>query len=82
MGGREGGRDSSQPSQHSDSSIETIPADKIDERFGNTTIDLIAADLGGRVLGVSDEWFADAGNLIKPGDVERRVGVFDWRGAW
>ena len=59
-----------------------IAAEIIDDTFAHRSIDLINEDLGGKVLAVSDQWFADARNLIKSAEVERRKGVFGERGAW
>ena len=45
-------------------------------------IDLAAADLGGRVLGASDEFFAEADNLLQPGRGVFIDGKFTDRGKW
>jgi len=45
-------------------------------------IDLAAAALGGRVLGASDDFFAEAGNLIQPGRGVFIDGKFTDRGKW
>ena len=74
------------PSSDSDSQLTitwaSVPTKDIDATFATSSIDLIASDLGGRVLHVSDEWFAEARNLIKPEAPIKRPGVFDERGAW
>ena len=59
-----------------------IPAEDIDATFTGKSIDLIAADLGGKVLAFSDEWFAEGKNLIGPKEIKRDKGRFDERGAW
>ena len=38
-----------------------------DERFSSQYIDLLSERLGGRAIQTSDEWFAPAENLLKPG---------------
>ena len=45
-------------------------------------IDLAAANLGGRALGASDEFFAEAANLIQPGRGVFVEGKFTERGKW
>jgi allantoicase len=45
-------------------------------------VDLAAAAMGGRVLGASDEFFAEAGNLIQPGRGVFVDGKFTDRGKW
>jgi allantoicase len=45
-------------------------------------VDLAAAEMGGRVLGVSDDFFAEAGNLILPGRGVFIDGKFTDRGKW
>lgn len=53
-------------------------AAKVSSRF----TDVIGAKLGGKVLSFSDEWFADASNLIEPNPPIRQVGKFTPAGAW
>ena len=48
---------------------------------GSTSVELSSAALGGCVLGCSDEWFADAVNLIKPHAAESLKGQFGPKGA-
>jgi allantoicase len=50
-------------------------------RFTGLT-DLAAAALGGRVLGASDDFFAEAGNLIRPGRGVFIDGKFTDHGKW
>ena len=45
-------------------------------------VDLAAAGLGGRALGASDEFFADAENLVRPGRALSVEGKFTDRGKW
>ncbi|KAK4038710.1 hypothetical protein C8A01DRAFT_47731 [Parachaetomium inaequale] len=59
-----------------------VPAEKIDETFRSTCIDLVSENLGGKVLGFSDEWFAEAANLINPAAPIRQAGKFVHTGAW
>ena len=49
--------------------------------LASTSIELSSAALGGRVLSCSDEWFADARNLIKPGPAQSLKGQFGPKGA-
>ncbi len=44
--------------------------------------DLISATLGGRVLSFSDQWFADASNLLTPTPPIRQPGKMVYSGAW
>ncbi|AEO61646.1 hypothetical protein MYCTH_2113541 [Thermothelomyces thermophilus ATCC 42464] len=59
-----------------------VPADEIDNTFRSSCIDLVSQSLGGKVLGFSDEWFADAANLINPAAPIRQVGKYVHTGAW
>ena len=45
-------------------------------------VDLAAADLGGRALVASDEFFAEAQNLLRPGRAVFVEGKFTDRGKW
>ena len=40
---------------------------KSDDRFSSIYIDLLSERLGGRAIACSDEWFAGAENMLKPG---------------
>ena len=54
-------------------------------RAGQTTNwppDLASSALGGKVLSFSDEFFAEAANLINPAAPIRRAGHFVPTGAW
>ncbi|KAF2664611.1 Allantoicase, partial [Microthyrium microscopicum] len=44
--------------------------------------DLASNALGSKILSFSDEWFADASNLLVPAAPIRRPGVFVHSGAW
>ncbi|KAB5585820.1 Allantoicase [Coniochaeta sp. 2T2.1] len=59
-----------------------IASDGIDKTFRSSNIDLVSADLGGKVLGFSDEWFAEAANLINPAAPIRQAGKMVFTGAW
>jgi allantoicase len=48
----------------------------------NGLIDLAAAELGGRVVETSDEFFAEAANLLQPGRAQFLPGKFTDRGKW
>lgn len=60
----------------------SVAADQIDASFRSTCIDLISGSLGGKVLGFSDEWFADAANLVTPTAPIRQPGKMVYTGAW
>ncbi len=45
-------------------------------------VDLAVADVGGRVLGASDDFFAAAANLLQPGRATFIPGKFTERGKW
>jgi len=63
-------------------SVQKIETSKIQEVFGTSCIDLISAALGGEILSFSDEWFAEAKNLINPAAPIRKPGYFVPTGAW
>jgi allantoicase len=48
----------------------------------NVVPDLISATLGGRILAFSDEWFAEAANLLTPTAPIRLPGKMVYSGAW
>src|SRR4051812_37365519 len=54
---------------------------KFDQRTNNT-LDLVSAALGGKVLYFSDEWFAEASNLLTPTPPIRQPGKMVYSGAW
>jgi len=45
-------------------------------------VDLVSAPLGGKVLSFSDEWFAEASNLLTPTPPIRQLGKMVYTGAW
>ncbi|KAI1257032.1 Allantoicase [Eutypa lata] len=59
-----------------------VSSDDIDKTFRSTSIDLISGTLGGKVLGFSDEWFAEANNLVTPTPPIRQPGKMVYTGAW
>ncbi|KAI1805704.1 Allantoicase [Daldinia bambusicola] len=59
-----------------------IASDEIDKTFRSSSIDLISGTLGGKVLGFSDQWFADAVNLLTPTPPIRQPGKMVYTGAW
>lgn len=62
--------------------VTKLEVENIDKTFSGKSIDLISKPLGSEVLAVSDEWFAEAENLINPKAPIRRPGVFTHAGAW
>ncbi|CAO3570485.1 unnamed protein product [Mortierella alpina] len=58
-----------------------IAADKIDETFKDY-IDLAVSNRGGKVLTLTDEWFAEAKNLLTPTAPISCPGRFVPTGAW
>ena len=48
----------------------------------NVFLDLISGTLGGKVLSFSDEWFAEASNLLTPTAPIRQPGKMVYSGAW
>ncbi|KAK4240245.1 hypothetical protein C8A03DRAFT_42199 [Achaetomium macrosporum] len=59
-----------------------VPAEDIDKTFRSSCIDLVSVALGGKVLGFSDQWFAEASNLINPAAPIRQPGKMVYTGAW
>lgn len=59
-----------------------VAPDDIDQTFRSSCIDLVSAALGGKVLGCSDEWFAEASNLLTPTPPIRQPGKMVYTGAW
>lgn len=59
-----------------------VPPDAIDKNFRSSSIDLISAAMGGKVLAFSDQWFADASNLLTPTAPIRIPGKMVFTGAW
>ncbi|KAL1877067.1 Allantoicase [Diaporthe australafricana] len=60
----------------------SVASDDIDQTFRSSSIDLVSAALGGKVLGFSDEWFAEASNLLTPTPPIRQPGKMVYTGAW
>ncbi|MCJ1435281.1 Allantoicase [Xylographa pallens] len=61
---------------------DAVPAELIDRTFSSDCIDLASIALNSRVLAFSDEFFANASNLINPRAPVHRPGVFVPSGAW
>ncbi|KAM0161416.1 hypothetical protein ACHAPG_002345 [Botrytis cinerea] len=59
-----------------------VASDEIDTTFRSSCIDLISGTLGGKVLSFSDEWFAEANNLLTPTPPIRQPGKMVFTGAW
>ncbi|TDZ34707.1 Allantoicase [Colletotrichum spinosum] len=59
-----------------------IASDDIDQTFRSSSIDLVSAALGGKILAFSDEWFAEATNLLTPTAPIRQPGKMVYTGAW
>ncbi|KAK6342528.1 Allantoicase [Orbilia javanica] len=62
--------------------VTRIDAEKTNEVFGSHCIDLVSASLGGKIVAVSDEWFAQAENLLTVAPPIRKPGYFVHTGAW
>ncbi|KFH40501.1 Allantoicase-like protein [Hapsidospora chrysogenum ATCC 11550] len=59
-----------------------VPSDEIDNTFRSSCIDLISGTLGGKILAFSDQWFAEAANLLTPTPPIRQAGKMVFTGAW
>ncbi|KAK1761359.1 hypothetical protein QBC47DRAFT_419741 [Echria macrotheca] len=59
-----------------------VAASDIDKTFRSSCIDLVSSALGGKILGFSDEWFAEAANLLNPAAPIRQPGKMVYTGAW
>ncbi|KAI1354205.1 hypothetical protein F5Y01DRAFT_302828 [Xylaria sp. FL0043] len=68
--------------QLEDVSATRVASENIDKTFRSSCIDLISGALGGKVLGFSDEWFAEASNLLTPTAPIRQPGKMVYTGAW
>ncbi|KAH7156985.1 hypothetical protein EDB81DRAFT_840912 [Dactylonectria macrodidyma] len=62
--------------------VSSLIPDEIDPTFRSTCIDLISGTLGGKILGFSDQWFAEAANLLTPTPPIRQPGKMVFTGAW
>ncbi|KAH6891214.1 hypothetical protein B0T10DRAFT_528498 [Thelonectria olida] len=60
----------------------SLKPDEIDPAFRSTCIDLISGTLGGKILAFSDQWFAEAANLLTPTPPIRQPGKMVFTGAW
>ncbi|CAG8446113.1 9288_t:CDS:10 [Ambispora gerdemannii] len=52
------------------------------QKLDNQYVDLASASLGATVISCSDEFFAEARNLLKPGNAKREIGRYTENGAW
>lgn len=64
------------------SAISVLTHDDFVAKVSSRYTDVIGAKLGGEVLSFSDQWFAEASNLIQPGLPIRQIGKFTPAGAW
>ncbi|KAK9472232.1 galactose-binding domain-like protein [Dipodascopsis tothii] len=62
--------------------VKTFDLATFEEQVRSAYVDVIGEKLGGKVVGVSDEFFAEASNLIKPKPAVRELGRFTYNGAW
>lgn len=63
-------------------SAKSIPEEEFKQSVVTKYTDVIAKKVEGKVLGCSDEWFADAANLIESRPVIRDATRFTEKGAW
>ncbi|KAL7798153.1 hypothetical protein V8C37DRAFT_407815 [Trichoderma ceciliae] len=59
-----------------------LGSEEIDKTFRPTCIDLASAGLGGKILGFSDEYFAEATNLLTTTAPISQPGKMVYTGAW
>lgn len=59
----------------------TIPESAFSTELGQRTTEVSSSALGGRIVAVSDEWFAPASDLLKPGPAVSLKGQFGPKGA-
>ncbi|KAG6360299.1 hypothetical protein INS49_011356 [Diaporthe citri] len=57
-------------------------ADEIEYKLDDVEATIVSAALGGKVLGFSDEWFAEAANLLTPTPPICQPGKMVYTGAW
>ncbi|KAM5351890.1 hypothetical protein ACJ41O_004613 [Fusarium nematophilum] len=62
--------------------VSQVAANDIDKAFRSTCIDLISGPLGGKILAFSDQWFAEAANLLTATAPIRMPGKMVFTGAW
>jgi allantoicase len=60
----------------------SVPSDEIDKTFRSSCIDLVSGAMEGKVLAFSDQWFAEASNLLTPTPPIRQPGKMVFTGAW
>ncbi|KAK4095016.1 hypothetical protein Purlil1_712 [Purpureocillium lilacinum] len=60
----------------------SVSSGDIDKTFRSSCIDLVSAALGGKVLAFSDQWFAEAANLLTPTAPIHQPGKMVFTGAW
>ncbi|PHH85959.1 hypothetical protein CDD83_10940 [Cordyceps sp. RAO-2017] len=60
----------------------SLGPDEIDPTFRSSCIDLVSATLGGKILACSDQWFAEAANLLTPTAPIAQPGKMVFTGAW
>jgi len=63
-------------------SAQRIDPDTFKAEYGSKCTDLASAALGGSILSCSDEYFAEASNLLTPTPPVHRPGFFVHTGAW
>lgn len=64
------------------STVSVLSIEEFTAQVTSKYTDVIGAKLGGKVLSFSDEWFAEAANLIVPTAPIRQAGKFTPAGAW
>ncbi|KAH3681608.1 hypothetical protein WICPIJ_007424 [Wickerhamomyces pijperi] len=62
--------------------VQQLSLEDFTEQVSSQHTDVIGAKLGGSILGFSDEWFAEASNLIQPKPPIRDATKFVYSGAW
>lgn len=62
-------------------SFRSVPEDDFSAELGQTTTEVSSSALGGQILSTSDEWFAPATDLLKPGPAISLKGQFGPKGA-
>lgn len=63
-------------------SVKQLSLEEFTQQISSQYTDVIGAKLGGSVLSFSDEWFAEASNLIQPKAPIRDATKFVYSGAW
>lgn len=61
---------------------QALSLEQFQEQIISKFTDVIGEKLGGKILSYSDQWFADAENLIKPKPPIRDATRFTYAGAW